>query len=107
MTLAWVTSSAGRNSGEMLSLKPNVTIFVSHTTEIRRKDRIATIAGFPVSDRKRVFMLGREMQNQVCDAARKIDLFLWIDATTGTCQHLTAAGAKHRVTALGLFGLPE
>jgi hypothetical protein len=47
------------------------------------------------------------MQGQVCEAARKIDVFLWIDATTGTCPHLTATGAKHRVTALGLFGLSE
>lgn len=52
-------------------------------------------------------MLGRKMQGQVCEAARKIDLFLWIDATTGTCRHLTTADAKHRATALGLFGLPE
>jgi hypothetical protein len=52
-------------------------------------------------------MLGRKMQGQVCEAARKIDVFLWIDATTGTCRHLTATGAKHRATALGLFGLPD
>jgi hypothetical protein len=39
--------------------------------------------------------------------ARKIDLLFWIDATTGTCRHLTVADAKYRATALGLFGLPE
>jgi large subunit ribosomal protein L30 len=87
--------------------KPNVMVFVSHTPEIERKDLIATIAGLPLSDGKRLFMLGRKMQGQVCDAARKIDLFLWIDATTGTCLHLTAPDAKHRAAALGVFGLSQ
>lgn len=86
--------------------KPNVLVFVSHTPEIERKDLIATIAGLPVPGGQPLFMLGKKMQRQVCEAARKIDLFLWIDATTGTCQHLTAADAKHRGTALGLFDLP-
>lgn len=85
--------------------KPNVMVFVSHTSEIERKDLIATVTGLPVSDEKRLFMLGRKMQGQVCVAARKIDLFLWIDATTGTCQHLTVADAKHRPTTLRVFGL--
>ncbi|MGY3233313.1 ribosomal protein L30 [Bradyrhizobium sp. USDA 4448] len=87
--------------------KPNVIVFVSHTPEIERKDLIATIAGLPVSDGERLFMLGRKMQGQVCEAARKVDLIIWIDATTSTCQHLTVADAKHRATALKLFGLPE
>jgi hypothetical protein len=51
-------------------------------------------------------MLGKKMQGQVCDAARRIDLFLWIDAITGTCKHLTAAVARCFAAALGLFGLP-
>jgi large subunit ribosomal protein L30 len=87
--------------------KPNVMVFVSHTPEIERKDLIATIAGLPLPGGEPLFMLGRKMQGQVCEAARKIDLFLWIDATTRTCRHLTAADAKHRATALRLFGLPE
>jgi hypothetical protein len=86
--------------------KPNVMVFVSHTPDIERKDLIATIAGLPLPDGNRLFMLGRKMQGQVCKAARKIDLFLWIDATTGTCQHLTVADAEHGATALGLFGIP-
>jgi hypothetical protein len=87
--------------------KPNVLVFVTHTTEIERRDLIATIAGLPLSDGKALFMLGKKMQRQVCAAARKVDLFLWIDATASTCQHLTVANATHRATALGLFGLPE
>lgn len=63
--------------------------------------------GVPVPDGKRLFMLGKKMQRQVCEAARKIDVFLWVDATARTCQHLVAADAKHRATGLGLFGLAE
>jgi ribosomal protein L30 len=87
--------------------KPNVMVFLSHTPEIERRDLIATIAGLPKSSGKRIFMLGRKMQGQVIEAARKIDLFLWIDKVSGTCKHLTSADAKHRATALALLGLPE
>jgi large subunit ribosomal protein L30 len=60
---------------------PNVLTFVTHCPDIERRDLLATIAGLPVpgSDR-RLFMLSRKMQQQVLDAARRIDLFLWIDA---------------------------
>jgi hypothetical protein len=82
-------------------------VFVSHTPEIERKDLIATIAGLPISGGEQLFMLGKKMQGQVCEAAQEIDLFLWVDAKAGTCQHLTAANAKHRVSGLHLFGLPD
>jgi ribosomal protein L30 len=85
--------------------KPNVIVFVSHTPEIERRDLIATIAGLPVQGGPPLFMLGKKMQGQVWDAARKIDIFLWIDATARTCQHLTSPDAKHRATALEMFGL--
>lgn len=84
---------------------PNILIFVSHTADVQRRDLIATIAGLPVSGGRPIFMLGKKMQKQVMDASRKIDLFLWIDATTGTLQHTSAADAKHRNAALELFGL--
>jgi hypothetical protein len=49
---------------------------VGHTPDIELKDLIATIvAGLPLPDGNRLFMLGRKMQGQVCKAARKIDLF--------------------------------
>jgi hypothetical protein len=49
---------------------------------------IATIVGLPTPDGKRLHMLGKKMQWQVIEAAHKIDLFLWIDATAGTGLHL-------------------
>jgi ribosomal protein L30 len=87
--------------------KLNILVFVSHTPAIERRDLIATIAGLPISGGERIFMLGKKMQGQVIDAARKVDLFLWIDAATGTCQHLSSPDAKHGAAALALLGLPE
>lgn len=86
---------------------PNVLVFVSHAPEIDRRDLIATIAGLPFEGGGRVFMLSRKMQQQVIDAARRIDLFLWIDARDGTMTHLTADDARHRAAALEMFGLPQ
>jgi large subunit ribosomal protein L30 len=85
---------------------PNVLAFVTHCPDIERRDLLATIAGLPVpgSDR-RIFMLSRKMQQQVLDAVRRIDLFLWIDAQKRTCEHLSTNGAPHQKAALDLFGL--
>jgi hypothetical protein len=102
-----------RNAADQLAAvnpdhaRPNIVVFVSHTPDIQRRDLIATIAGLPVEGGSPVFMLGKKMQKQVIDAARKIDLFFWIDATKRTCQHTSAADAEHRTTALALFDLSE
>jgi large subunit ribosomal protein L30 len=64
--------------------QPNLLVFVSHTSEIERRDLIATIVGLPVPGGKPVYLLGQKMQNQVMAAAGKIDLFLWIDAKSRT-----------------------
>lgn len=86
--------------------RPNILVFVSHTPDIARRDLNATIVGLPAPEPgKRIFMLGRKMQEQVHDAARKVDLILWIDAETGTCQHVGVNGAPHRTTALELLNL--
>lgn len=85
--------------------RPNILVFVSHTPDITRRDLHATIAGLPAEAGKRLFMLGRKMQEQVLDAARKVDLMLWIDAETGTCQHVSLKGAPHQIAALELLGL--
>ena len=85
---------------------PNIVAFVSHTPDIARRDLMATIAGLPIpgSDR-RVYLLGHKMQRQVMEAARHVDLFIWIDAKTGTYQHLSVNGAPHQAAALDLLGL--
>jgi ribosomal protein L30 len=85
---------------------PNIMVFITHAPDIERRDLHATIAGLPApAAGKRVFMLSRKMQEQVLDAACKIDLFLWIDAETGTLQHVSVNGARHQAAALDLLGL--
>jgi hypothetical protein len=88
---------------------PNILAFVTHSPEIERRDLIPTIAGLPPPPDigRRIFMLGRKMQEQVMHAARAVDLFLWIDAQKRTCQHLSVSGAPHQTWALELFGLPN
>jgi ribosomal protein L30 len=85
---------------------PNIMVFVTHAPDIERRDLHATIAGLPAPEAgKRVFMLSRKMQEQVLDAARKTDLFLWIDAEKGTLQHVSVNGAPHQAATLDLLGL--
>jgi large subunit ribosomal protein L30 len=85
---------------------PNIVAFVSHCPDIERRDLIATIAGLPVPDsNRRVPLLGRKLQEQVIEAARKVDLFLWVDAKGRTFQHLSPNGAQHEQAALDLLGL--
>jgi hypothetical protein len=83
---------------------PNILAFVTHCPDIERRDLLATIAGLPIpnSDR-RLFMLSRKMQQQVIDAARRIDLFLWIDAQNRICQHLSTNDAPRQAATLDLF----
>jgi ribosomal protein L30 len=85
--------------------RPNILVFVSHSPDIERRDLHATVAGLPAPDGKRIFMLGRKMQEQVLEAARKIDLFLWIDAQKRTYHHVSVNGAPHQADALDLLGL--
>jgi ribosomal protein L30 len=86
---------------------PNICAFVSHCPDIERRDLIATIAGLPApgNSNMRIPMLGRKLQEQVLEAAGKIDLFLWVDANGRTFQHLSPGGAKHQQAALDLLGL--
>ena len=50
-------------------------------------------------------MLSREDQARTLDAAWTIDLYLWIDAEKGTCQHVSVNDALHQQQALDLLGL--
>jgi ribosomal protein L30 len=84
----------------------NILVFVNHAPDIARRDLHLTVVGLPAPEPgRRIFMLGRKMQAQVLAAARKIDLFLWIDADKGTCQHVSVNGAPHQAEALDLLAL--
>ena len=84
---------------------PNILAIVNHAPDIERRDLHMTIAGLPARDGKPVFMLCPKMQEDTLKAARKIDLFLWVDAQKRTCQHVSVNGAPHQQTALDLLGL--
>lgn len=79
--------------------------FVNHAPEIARRDLHATVTGLSAGDGKRVFMFGETFQKKVLEAARKIDLFLWVDAETGALQHVSVNEARHQQAALDLLGL--
>jgi hypothetical protein len=85
--------------------RPNIMAFITHAPEIERRDLQATIAGLTAGDGRRLFMLSQENQERTLEAARKVDLFLWIDAEKGTCQHVSVNGAPHQQEALDLLGL--
>jgi hypothetical protein len=52
-------------------------------------------------------MLSRKFQEKVLEAARKIDLFLWVDAETRGLQHMSVNGALHQKAALDLLALKD
>ena len=89
----------------MLDGLPNILAFVNHAPDIERRDLHATVAGLPVGDGKRIFMLCHKLQEQVLDGARKIDLFLWIDAQKRALQYVSMNEAPHQKAALDLLGL--
>ena len=85
---------------------PNIMAIVSHCPDIDRRDLIATIAGLHIpGTERRLWMLTKHKQAETLEAARGIDLFLWIDATTGKLTHLSPNGAPHQQAALDLLGL--
>ena len=85
---------------------PNIMVFVSHAPDIERRDLHLTIAGMSAPELgKSIFMLSRKAQEQVLGAARKIDLFLWIDAEKGTLNHVSVNDAPRQAAVLDLLGL--
>src|ERR1700674_5342054 len=42
---------------------------------------------------------------RVWQAARRVDLFLWVDAQKRTCQHVCPDDAVHRAAACRLLGI--
>jgi ribosomal protein L30 len=84
---------------------PNILAFVNHAPDMNRGHRHEAIVGLPAGDGNRVAILSHELQVRVLEAARKIDLFLWIDAEKNTLQHVSVNGATHQQAALDLLGL--
>lgn len=85
--------------------RPNILAFVNHAPTMDRGHLHEAIAGLPTGDGKRLAVLSHELQVTVLEAARRIDLFLWIDAEKSTLQYVSVHGAAHQQAALDLLGL--
>jgi hypothetical protein len=84
---------------------PNVLVIVNHAAGRTRSDLHVTVAGIQVPDGPRLYTLKPDRQKQVWEAARRVDLFLWIDAQNRTCQHVYPDDAVHRAAACALLGI--
>lgn len=84
---------------------PNVLVIVNHAIGKDRANLHTLLAGVPMPDGSKVpvFKPGRQME--VWEKARRIDLFFWIDAGNGTCEHAKPAGALRLAAACALFGI--
>ncbi|HEX3115746.1 MAG TPA: hypothetical protein VHQ48_09725 [Bradyrhizobium sp.] len=83
---------------------PNVLAIVNHAAGRTRSDLHITVTGIQVPDGPRLYTLKLDRQKQVWEAARRVDLFLWIDSQNRTCQHVYPDDAVHRVAACDLLG---
>src|SRR3984893_14918642 len=84
---------------------PNVLVLVNHTVGRTRSDLHVTVTGIRVPDGPRLYTLKPDKQRKVWEAARRVDLFLWIDAEKRTCQHVYPDDAVHRAAACRLLGI--
>jgi hypothetical protein len=84
---------------------PNVLVLVNHAIGRTRSDLHVAVTGIQVPDGPRLFTFKPDKQKQVWEAARRVDLFLWVDAQKRTCQHLYPDDAVHRVAACRLLGV--
>jgi hypothetical protein len=84
---------------------PNVLVLVNHAAGRTRSDLHVTVTGIRVPDGARLFTLKPAKQKRVWVAARRVDLFLWVDAQKRTCQHVYPDDAVHRAAACRLLGI--
>lgn len=84
---------------------PNVLVIVNHAAGRTRSDLHVTLTGIQVPDGPRLFTLQPDRRKLICAAARRVDLFLWIDADKRTWQHAYPADSIHREAACALCGV--
>lgn len=92
---------------------PNILVFVSHARRRGPADVQMTIEGIRGPDGRHLFLHdeekseeeAREAQEKLWDAARRIDLIVWIDVHTGKCHLIFPLGAEQLAEARDLFGV--
>jgi hypothetical protein len=84
---------------------PNILVIVNHARRRTPADLHMALTGIKAPDGRRLFLLKDQKQREVLEAARNIDLYFWIDAHTGECQHVCPVGAARLVEACDLLGI--
>ena len=82
-------------------------ILVNHAVGRTRSDVHVTLAGIPAAGGANLFTLKLDHQKEVWEAARRVDLFLWVDAQERSWDPLYANDAVHRATVCSLFGIQD
>jgi ribosomal protein L30 len=96
-------------------MHPNILIFVNHARRKGPADVAMALQGFPGPDGQPLFPLIEEgtdneedkwkMQKGVWDAARSIDLYVWVDPIQRTWKALRPKGAVRLKEACELLGV--
>jgi large subunit ribosomal protein L30 len=89
---------------------PNILVFVNHARRKGPADLRMALEGFPGPDGRPLFPLVNEVdqwevQKEVWDAARSIDLYVWVDPRKRTWQVLRPGGAARLKEACELLGV--
>jgi large subunit ribosomal protein L30 len=90
---------------------PNILVIVNHARRKGPADLRMALEGIRAPDGRRFFPLVNdadkwEVQKDVWEAARSIDLYVWVDPHKGTWQAFRPAGAQRLAEACDLLGLP-
>lgn len=88
----------------------NILVFVNHAKRKGPNDLRLALEGLRLSDGQRLFPLVNEddkweVQRGVWDAARSIDLYVWVDPYKRTWEAFQPKGAARLKEACELFGL--
>jgi ribosomal protein L30 len=91
---------------------PNILVIVNHARRKGPADLSLALEGIPAPHGQRVFPLvndedGWELQRGVWEAARSIDLYVWVEPRQRTWQAFKPAGAKRLTEACNLLGIPS
>jgi large subunit ribosomal protein L30 len=84
---------------------PNILVIVSHARRREPADLHMVLTGIQVPDGHPLFVLPADRQAKVWEAARSIDLYVWIDEHTRSCQYIRPIGAARLQEACDLVGI--
>jgi large subunit ribosomal protein L30 len=92
-------------------LHPNILVFANHARRKGPADLRMALEGIRAPDGRRFFPLvndkdGWEVQKDVWEAARSIDLYVWLDPRKRAWQAFKPAGARRLKEACELVGVP-